>query len=309
MQNNKILVLGASGMLGHKVFEVLSEKGKWDVLGVVRSKKSLGPSFPHELEGKIVDNISAENFEIVARLLVKEKPEVVINCIGIIKQKEKGEDSYKMILLNSLFPHQVAEVCRQIGARFITISTDCIFDGQKGSEYLETDLPTCHDVYGMTKYLGEVKGKNSLTLRTSLIGHELRSNLSLLDWFLSQRGDSVKGYTNAIFSGFTTLEFANLLAGKIIPDKRLAGLYQISVNPISKYDLLKIIARNYRKKITIKPDSKIVINRSLNSDRLKKRINYSQPDWENLIYSMHKDFLKSAFYKHKRGKYEKQNFF
>jgi dTDP-4-dehydrorhamnose reductase len=212
------------------------------------------------------------------------------------------------ILINSLFPHRLTEICEKNNKKLITFTTDCVFDGQKGN-YEDNNLPTCHDVYGMSKFLGEVTdSKNTLTLRTSIIGHELVSNVSLLDWFLSQQG-LVKGYQKAIFSGFTTLEFSRLLAEKIIPNEGLSGLYQISVNPISKFDLLKIITDVYKKDVSIVPDKSIKIDRSLNSDILRKKIDYQPPKWEDLVFDMYNDFLKSDFYKNKREKYEKNNKF
>ena len=305
----KIIVLGASGMLGHKVFEVLSTNDQYQVIGTVTSKKSFAGTLPQKYENNIVENIFADTIDSIKQLLVSEKPEVVINCIGVIKQNESSKDVENCIILNALFPHQVARICREIGARFITIATDCVFDGQKGESYHDDDLPTCHDVYGMSKYLGEVKEENSLTLRTSIIGHELHSNLSLLDWFLSQTTATIKGYDRAIFSGFTTLEFAKLLAEKIIPMEKLHGLYQISVNPISKYELLKIVAKVYQKNSSLEPDSTLNINRSLNSDKLRAIIGYMPPSWEQLIQEMHQDFLQSDFYQAKRTQYGLQNHF
>ena len=302
----KVLVLGASGMLGHKVFEVLSSYKNFDVYGTVTGFKSFNGLLPNYFEPKIVEGIYADKIETVEKVISKIKPEVVINCIGIIKQNKNSNDCVNSLLINSLFPHLTAGVCEKNHCRFITVATDCVFDGIKGN-YNETDLPTCHDVYGMTKFLGEIKDKeNSLTLRTSIIGHELNTNISLLDWFLSQESE-VNGYSKAIFSGFTTLEFAKLLAEKIIPNEDLRGLYQISVNPISKYDLLKLVADVYKKKISINPDDSVRIDRSLNSALLRSKIDYNPPEWKILIEESYDDFLKSDFYKEKRDRYEKTN--
>lgn len=305
----KILVLGASGMLGHKVFEVLSSNKQYDVYGTVTRMASFKNTLPTNFANKIVENIFADKIDTVESLLRKQKPDVVINCIGVIKQNEDSKSTKNCIVLNALFPQQVAEICEQINCRFITIATDCVFDGQKGTAYLDGDLPTCHDVYGMTKYLGEIRNGNALTLRTSIIGHELSSNLSLLDWFLSQNTENTKGFTKAIFSGFPTVIFAKLLAEKIIPNKDLKGFYHISVNPISKYELLSLVAKTYQKKINIIPDSNLSINRSLNSDKLRKVIAYQPPSWEELIKNMYEDFCSSDFYIEKRKNYEQNNHF
>lgn len=298
----RILVLGVSGMIGHKVFEVLSKYKNFDIYGTV-TKKDEFLNFEN-----VYENIWADRIETVEEIIKRLKPEVVINCIGITKQSDQIKDVKKSIIINALFPHQLADICKQSNIRLITFTTDCVFDGQKGN-YSDTDLPTCHDVYGMTKYLGEVREyENVLTLRTSLIGHELNSNLGLLDWFLSQE-NVVSGYKKAIFSGFTTLEFSKLLAEKIIPNEKLKGFYQISVNPISKYDLLKIIAGIYKKNIKIEIDNVVKIDRSLNSDILRKIIGYQPPKWEDLVVQMYNDFLGSNFYKNKRKNYEKINKF
>lgn len=305
---DKILVLGASGMIGHKVFEVLSGYKVFDVYGTVTSFRSFNKLLPNRFQTKIIDGIYANSIETVDNLLKSIKPDVVINCIGITKQSIQIMDLPKSIRTNALFPHQLASICKKNNSRLITFTTDCVFDGFKG-HYKDDDLPTCHDVYGMTKFLGEIRDmENVLTLRTSIIGHEIKSNLGLLDWFLSQK-NKIKGYRKAIFSGFTTLEFSRLLAEKIIPNKDLWGLYQISVNPISKYDLLKLVSGVYKKKIDIGIDDSVEIDRSLNSDLLRSKIGYNPPDWKILIDDLYNDFLKSDFYKEKRYKYEKTNKF
>ncbi|MFA5532000.1 MAG: SDR family oxidoreductase [Candidatus Shapirobacteria bacterium] len=298
----KILILGINGMIGHKVFEVLSKYKNFEVFGTVK-KKSEFFDFKNVYENVYVDKI-----ETIEKIIQKVKPKVVINCTGITKQSDQINNISKSIIINALFPHQLSDICKKNKIRLITFTTDCVFDGQKGS-YKDNDLPTCHDVYGMTKYLGEIKDKkNTLTLRTSIIGHELNSKIALLDWFLSQE-NTVKGYKKAIFSGFTTLEFAKLLAEKIIPDETLNGLYQISVDPISKYDLLKIIADVYKKNIKIVVDETVKIDRSLNSDILRQKINYQPPKWKDLVVEMYNDFQESDFYKNKRKEYEKTNKF
>ncbi len=305
----KILVLGASGMLGHKVFEVLSSNKAYDTYGTVTKKASFKNKLPTKFSDKVIEGIYADKIDTVENLLIERRPDVVINCIGVIKQNGDSKNTKNCIVLNALFPQQVAEICEQINCRFITIATDCVFDGQKGTAYLDDDLPTCHDVYGMTKYLGEIRNGNALTLRTSIIGHELSSNLSLLDWFLSQNTKNTKGFTKAIFSGFPTVIFAKLLAEKIIPNKDLKGFYHISVNPISKYELLSLVAKIYHKKINIIKDSNLSINRSLNSDKLRQIIAYQPPSWEELIKNMYEDFCYSEFYIEKRKNYEQSNHF
>lgn len=304
VKNTSIVVLGVDGMLGHKVFEVLSQNSAFQVCGTVISAENLTNVFPESLLSNVYENVLADQIESVDRVIIEKKPDVVVNCIGIIKQSELSEDWRTSVAINALFPHQLAQICDKASSKLITISTDCVFDGKKGGSYDDDELPTCHDVYGMSKYLGEVHYGSHLTLRTSLIGHELFTNISLLDWFLSVDQPTVLGYRNAIFSGFTTLEFAELLEEKIIPSRKLCGLYQVSTQPISKLDLLNIISRVYEKKVEIIPDGRVQIDRSLNSDRLKKRVSYASPEWETLIQSMYQDFLSSSIYQYRRKAYE-----
>ena len=172
------------------------------------------------------------------------------------------------------------------------MSTDCVFSGKKGS-YAETDIADCADLYGQSKLLGEVSNeKHVLTIRTSIIGHELRGEHSLVSWFLKQKG-SAKGYTKAIYSGLPTIELARIIRELILPKPKLSGLYHIASEPISKFDLLELIAKIYRKKITLSKSATPKINRSLNCERFQKATGYRPKSWQRLIEEMHADDLKS----------------
>ncbi len=288
-------------MLGHKMLEVFAARSHYSVIGTVTSLASFNTNLPTGLAPLIREGVFAHDIESVVTVLEEEKPDVVINCIGYIKQKKDADAQRLNIVLNALFPQQVAHLCEQRGIRFITIATDCVFDGQKGSAYFESDLPTCHDGYGMSKYLGELHAAPHLTLRTSIIGHELKGGISLLDWFLSQNNQSVKGYSKAIFSGFPTVELATVLADRIIPDDSLVGLYHLSADPISKYDLLSLIRDTYGLSIAIESDSAVQIDRSLNSDELRAIIQYQPPTWVELVRKMYQDYVGSPFYTNKKG--------
>ena len=296
----KIMVLGVCGMLGHKVFEVLSKEARYDVWGTANDFAKYKEYFPKDLTKKVIDDIWADKLNTVEQVIEKVSPTVIINCIGVIKQNPQSNVLNLMYQLNGLFPQQLAMIAEKIGARVVTIATDCVFDGKKETPYVESDIPTSYDAYGMSKYLGELHYGNHLTLRTSIIGHELNSNLSLLDWFLSDERTEIPGYTKAIFSGLTTLEFAKFLAKYVIEDNKLTGLYHLSVNPISKLDLLNLIGKQYGKKVTMVPEDKVSINRALDSTILREEIGYQIPDWEKLIYDMHEDYLTSSLYLIKR---------
>jgi len=287
----KVLVIGATGMLGYSIFENLREHSNFEVYGTVRSIKGK-EAFFEESQDTLIQGIDVTNIKDVEGVIADIKPAVVINCIGLIKQQSLSKLHIDAVAVNSLLPHQLAQICNENNARLIHFSTDCVFDGMVGS-YSEDDLPTARDLYGKSKCLGEVDYAPHLTLRTSIIGHELASSVSLVDWFLSQE-NKVKGFSRAVFSGLPTCVIAKLLAEKILPNvlinNDLTGLYQLSVIPIDKYSLLKTIASVYNKEIQIVESTELVIDRSLVSERLRKVINLDVPSWESLITDMYSDY-------------------
>ena len=220
--------------------------------------------------------------DVLNRTLEKAKPEAVINCVGIIKQLNEVKNKTLTQKVNSEFPHHLAEQCEKLGTRLIHFSTDCVFAGSKGN-YLEDDPTDATDIYGKTKHLGEVTDRHCVTIRSSVIGHEIDSNLSLLSWFLSQHGTTIKGYTNAIYSGFTTIEMAKIVERILTQHQSLFGLWQVASEPISKYDLLKLCQSKLGWKGTIEPDDSFVCDRSLNGERFKLATGYEPPNWEKMI--------------------------
>jgi dTDP-4-dehydrorhamnose reductase len=280
-----ILIFGATGMLGHAVFRVLSNDKRRTVFGTIRSESSKN-LFPLELSDNLIPNIDVESDECLKSAFKISQPDVVINCIGIIKQLSDAKDVLKTIPINTLLPHRLAALSKDFGSRLILVSTDCVFSGAKGN-YLETDFPDCDDLYGRSKLLGEIAdNENVLTIRTSIIGHELRGGHSLVNWFLSQI-DSAEGYTQAIFSGLPTNELAKIILDCIIQWPNLHGLYHISAKPISKYELLNLIASTYNKKVMIIKSDNIKINRALKYDKFQNATGYSPKSWKQLIRSMH----------------------
>lgn len=283
----KILVIGATGMLGNTLFRFLKDNSvSNEVVGTIRSSGDLS-LFDDKYRNCLISNIDIENHDSFVSLLSNIRPDVVINCAGIIKQLKSASDPLPVISINAYYPHKLAKLCSLLDARLIHISTDCVFSGLKGG-YKEEDKCDASDLYGLSKNLGEVKYGNCLTIRTSMIGHELKSSNSLVDWFLNQQGQ-VNGYSKAIFSGLPTVELANVINSYILPDSDLHGLYHVSAEKISKFDLLNLVSKIYNKKITIIRDENVVINRSLDSAKFKKITGYVPPDWEKLIISM-KDF-------------------
>ena len=280
----KILVFGASGMIGSAMLRVLSATPDWEVWGTLRSSATKR-FFSGNQQDKLVSGVDVEKHDALVRIFARVTPDVVVNCLGLTKHHKEAEDPQQALLLNALLPHRMADLCAVAGARLIHVSTDCVFAGTKGN-YAEADAPDAVDVYGKSKHLGEVDYPHAITLRTSTIGHELQSAYGLLEWFLSQQG-SCKGFNRAIFSGLPNTEFARVVRDVVIPRPELRGLYHVGAEPIGKYELLKLIAKAYGKQIDIVRDDDFSIDRSLNSARFNKATGYKPEAWPELIQAMH----------------------
>lgn len=280
----KVLVLGASGMLGNAVVRVLGERKDWQVFGTVRSGAA-SKFFAPDMSATLITGLDVEDQDALVRVFARVRPAVVINCIGLIKQLAEGEDPLSAIQINSLLPHRLARLCELVGSRLIHISTDCVFSGEKGG-YSEADLSDAEDLYGKSKFLGEVHYAHTITLRTSIIGHELQSAHGLIEWFLSQQG-RCKGYRRAIFSGLPTVVLAKIMRDVVIPRPELSGLYHVAAAPISKYELLTLVAHQYNKKIAIIPDDAVEIDRSLKAECFRQASGYVADEWPELIRQMH----------------------
>ncbi len=289
----KVLILGASGMLGHKLYLHLSQYEELEVYATVRSRDLLLSYLSPDLQRNLHTNVDANNFDNLIRAIAATHPDVVINCIGIVKQGALGQDPLTCISINSLLSHKIAWACQAAGARFLHISTDCVFSGRQGN-YSETDLPDAEDIYGRSKLLGEVNYPHCLTLRTSIIGHEIGAGLGLMEWFLAQKY-KVQGYIHHIYSGFSTVELASIIARYILTHPHLSGVYHLSSEPISKYELLQLLAKEYRKEIEIEPDHETACDRSLNSSDLRRQVGYTPPSWPAMIASMHQDFIRTKY--------------
>ena len=280
----KVLVLGASGMLGHAMFRVLSENQNLQVFGSIRSNKIKVFFSPHNAENLVLCN-DVTNFNDLSDIFDKVQPNVVINCISLDKALLAKSSPLLMIPIYALLPHQLAKLCSGIDARLIHISTDGVFSGSRGN-YLEDDVCDSQDIYGITKYIGEVHEPHTITIRTSIIGHELKSKNGLVEWFLLQQAQC-QCFNRVIFSGFPTVVLAQIIRDFVIPNADLNGVYHIASNPISKRELLLLIAEVYGKKIEFITNNKVEINRSLNGERFRIATGYIPPDWQSLVKSMH----------------------
>lgn len=280
----KVLVLGVTGMLGSAVFRVFGADKKFEVFGTLRSGAGLrffeGADHTHLKYG--VDVLDSDS---LAEALASVRPDLVINCIGLIKQLADANDPLTALPINAMLPHRLARLCTLAGARLIHVSTDCVFSGRKGG-YLESDASDAEDLYGKSKYIGELRDiSNAVTLRTSIIGRELNSQHALVDWFLAQEG-SIRGFSKAVFSGLPTVELARVMKDYVVPNNNLFGLYHVAAEPINKFDLLTLVAQEYGKSIEINEDSSIEVDRSLNGERFTNATGYVAPDWPSLISRM-----------------------
>jgi len=279
----RILVLGGEGMLGHKMFQTLSERYP-DTFCSIRGK--LDDAFYRDISlftaGAAIPETDIMDWPAVSGQLRESRPDYVVNCIGIVKQRAAAHEAIPSITINSLLPHQLAHLLEEWGGRLIHFSTDCVFDGHTGS-YTETSPSNAEDLYGRSKYLGEVAYPNALTLRTSIIGRELAEFKSLLEWFLRNGGGKVKGYRRVIYAGVTTNYMAQLVANLITDHPTLAGLYQVTSPPIDKYDLLCRLKEAYKLDLEIEPDDDMVSDRSMIGDKFLAATGYSLPEWSGLI--------------------------
>lgn len=282
----KVLVLGGSGLLGHKLVQVFKTQFETSTTFHGSFERYRGIEV---FDGvSVAENVEAEDFSTVERTFAEIGPDVIVNAIGVTKHVPDVGDVIRTLTINSILPHKLAQLAAEHDARLISISTDCVFSGKKGS-YVETDPADASDLYGKTKNLGEVVNGNCLTVRTSIIGRELFTRNSLVEWFLSNRGGRVKGFTKAVFTGFPTLILAEILADVIANRPDLAGLYHVSSDKINKFDLLQLINREMNVGVEIEADDGLVIDRSLDSARFRNATGFVPQSWPEMIRQMAED--------------------
>ncbi|OCW57015.1 dTDP-4-dehydrorhamnose reductase family protein [Hoeflea olei] len=286
----RILVLGGDGMLGHQVLKQLSPRHQ--VAVTLRQDKQTYQACGLFDDTNAFFGIDVRSIDRVSEVMAQFRPDAVVNCVGIVKQRPAAMQSILSLEINALLPHRLAVLCRLSGARLVHMSTDCVFSGRKGN-YLETDVPDAEDLYGRSKLLGEVADEGCVTLRTSIIGRELSRKTGLLEWALAQRGP-VKGYQKAIFSGFTTLEMARIIEMVLQDTTGAHGVFQVSSDPIDKHALLLLIREHLHPAIDVVADSEVRIDRSLDSTRFRKTFGYTPPSWGDMIAELARPGAASA---------------
>lgn len=286
----RVLILGGTGMLGHKVFQHARSRSSetWCTIRGRREESGLerlGLGTPPE---RICERVDVMEWGVVRALLHDLRPDVVVNCVGIVKQRAEAKAAIPSIAVNALLPHRLADAIGGWNGRLVHISTDCVFSGRRG-QYTEDDVPDPEDLYGRSKLLGEVTAGHAVTLRTSMIGRELREHRSLLDWLLQQNGRTIKGFRRAYFSGLTTNELARVICRVIEEHPGLTGLYQVTGETTTKYDLLNLIVRTFGLDIRVEPEDTFFCDRSLVGTRFRDATGYRCPSWTSLVADLYAD--------------------
>lgn len=285
-----ILVFGAAGMLGHMLVRTLSDSHQ--VTGTIskafNQSGRLGEILPKH---RCVDLLDVRDFVMVERTILDWQPDVVVNCVGLIKHKMNTESVLEAVLINSAFPHHLARLCDKLNIRLIHFSTDCVFEGTPGMKRL-TDTPNATDEYGITKRLGEVGYGTSLTLRTSIVGRQISGTEALFEWVISQRDKEVHGFKKAIYSGLTTRALSEVVRQVIEQHPDLIGLYQVASSPITKFDLISHLNDKLKLNITIIPDTKFECDRTLDGTVFSSVTGIQTPAWDEML----SEFFRDQFY-------------
>lgn len=282
----KVLIIGGAGMLGHQCFIKLSKHfGSENVGCTIRKLKKHYSRFGLFSAANVFESVDVADFHKLEEILKKFRPEVIVNCVGLTLRKPALGDFENALEINSMLPHRLALWGNANNCRVIHFSTDCVFDGSLGG-YSEADSPSAKEVYGKTKFLGEIHYKNSITLRLSIVGRELEGKTELIEWFLSQKGKQISGFSEVLYSGLTTNRVADEVIRLIEDFPEISGLYQVSSEPISKYDLLKLVNEIYHVDVTINKNPNYKSNKILRCDTYAQLTGFTQPQWPDLIQQM-----------------------
>jgi dTDP-4-dehydrorhamnose reductase len=287
----RILILGGDGMLGHRLLRHL--QARHDVRVTLRHGMGFYAPFGLFRHDNAYPGVDVRSMDQLMAAVVDFEPDAIVNCVGIVKQRGEAKASLPSIQINALLPHRLVLMARAARCRLVHLSTDCVFSGRKGG-YTEDDVTDAEDLYGRSKLLGEVAEPGCITLRTSIIGPELSRKTGLLEWFMAQRGKKIPGFRRAIYSGFTTLEMSRIIEKLLVEHPQGSGLYHVSSEPISKYDLLQKVNAALKLGTTIEPQDEFVCDRSLDSTRFRKEFSYRPPAWDEMIAELAEEFRSNA---------------
>lgn len=287
MSGERILVIGASGMLGHEAVRVLAPD--FEVWGACRNPAALPDlGIPG---ARMLGGFDATDLDSASSLVERVRPDLVLNAVGIVKQRSAAKDAIASIQVNSLWPHVLADACERVDARMVHVSTDCVFSGSRGL-YRDDDVPDAFDLYGRSKLLGEVADReNVVTLRTSIIGWQIGTPTGLVGWLAAHRSEPLKGYTKAIFSGLTTRALTEVVRDVVLADSMLSGMWHVSAEPIDKYTLLSKLIAFLGWDTEITPFEGVVIDRSLDSARFRERTGWTPPSWDTMLEQLSAEYM------------------
>lgn len=285
----RILVLGGDGMLGHRLFGHL--QGRHQVRVTLRQDAAAYAALGRFGEEDAYFGVDVRSGDALAAAMADFRPEAVVNAVGIVKQRPSARESIPSLEINALLPHRLAVLCRAAGARMVHLSTDCVFSG-RGGMYREDAPSDAEDLYGKSKYLGEVHEPHCFTLRTSIIGLELSRRKSLVEWFLAQRG-TIRGFRRAIYSGFTTAEMSRIIEMLLTGHPERGGLYHVASAPINKYDLLVMLRDRLGRDLEIVPDDDFRCDRSLDGSRFDSEFAYTPPSWPRMVDELAREIEES----------------
>jgi dTDP-4-dehydrorhamnose reductase len=276
----KILILGGDGMLGHECLRSWSPRH--EVRVSLRQGQEAYQQFQLFNQNNSFYNVDVRRFERVREIIAEFRPDAVLNAVGVVKQRDAAKERLTSIQINALFPHLLAELCEEFNSRLVAISTDCIFSGDRGN-YVEDNPSDAYDVYGKSKYLGEVDAPHCVTLRSSIIGIELQHFTSLVGWYLQQKG-VIRGFTNAIYTGLTTMEMARVIEKILLEHQGLHGVYHVASAPINKYVLLNTLTQKLKRTdASVFPDDHFQCDRSLNGEAFALKTGYVAPSWDSML--------------------------
>lgn len=292
----KVLILGAGGMLGHRLALDLTKRANFEVWATVRSSNTELMSSNGISAERLIGSVDVSNLPALRTIFERVKPDVLINCIGIVKQRAEARQAIPSIRINSLLPHELCEICSEAGCRLVHFSTDCVFSGDKGN-YQEDDFADANDLYGRTKYIGEVDDPSAITLRTSIIGPEISAApTGLFEWVNANRGKRIAGFKNAIYSGITTTEMTNVIMMILLEYPELSGVHQVVSRPISKYELIMLINQKLNLGIDVREDTDFFCDRSMSGDKFYKITGYQSPSWTNMIDRLKENLIGEKIY-------------
>ncbi len=276
----RVLIVGGNGMLGSQLLR--SYTGRHEVMVTLRQRRDAYRGGSLFRGDNSYENVDVRDAGRLGQVMAAFQPEVVVNAAGVVKQRDQAKEAVSCIEINSLVPHKLRDLCEKYGSRLIHISTDCVFSGTTGG-YVESSQPDATDLYGRSKLLGEVSAAPGITLRTSIIGPELDQKRSLIEWYLAQRGE-IRGFTRAIYTGFTTLEMARIIERAMLQHPHLSGLWQVASEPIDKCSLLVMLGGFLgRTDISVKPDHDFYCDRSLIGAAFNQETGYSPPSWTTML--------------------------